>query len=221
MTKSLRIQNSMEILLAARKIADFATAEGIEIRALRRRVTYNHLGAVLADAILQAGLNYTTVVLPRINNILQNHSDATSSSALLDIVINNKTSSFLQWSHPEKILRFNNLVHCIDHYKINDINTLKIRLEQNQFQSCLLNIHGIGPKTVDYMGCLIGVESIAVDRHIRTFAKLVDIHENDYNYLKKIFCFAADLLSISRRDFDAWVWQKMSTPNSKQLSFDI
>lgn len=221
MINSPSIQNSMDILLAARKIADFATAQGIETRALRRRVTYDHLGAVLADAVLQAGLNYSTVVLPRINNILKNYSDVTTSHALLDIVISDKTSFFLQWSHPEKIIRFNNLVHCIHQFKINDIYTLKIRLQQNKFQNSLLNIHGIGPKTVDYMGCLIGVESIAVDRHIRTFAKLVDIHENDYNYLKKIFCFAADLLSISRRDFDAWVWQKISTSNSRQLSFNI
>jgi endonuclease III len=30
----------------------------------------------------------------------------------------------------------------------------------------LLGLQGIGPKTCDYLGCLVGIDCIAIDRHI-------------------------------------------------------
>jgi len=39
--------------------------------------------------------------------------------------------------------------------------------------------------------------------------------------LKHVFCYAADLLSVSRREFDGWIWQVESLKGSRQLSFAI
>ncbi|MEO5324005.1 hypothetical protein PV773_11845 [Mesorhizobium sp. CC13] len=208
----------IEILVAARKIADFASAEGVSAHSHSVRAYYDHLGAVLADAVLQAGLNYASVVRPRVNRILVHYPHAATSDALVEIIRTGCTTDFLDWKHPVKAARFERIVISVCNAGIKDVDGLRVWLRDDDFCDHLQELHGIGPKTVDYMACLIGIESIAVDRHIRTFAKRVGIDVTDYHYLKKAFCFAADLLSVSRREFDAWIWRRESKPQSRQLS---
>ncbi|MDU5369850.1 MAG: hypothetical protein E6107_00330 [Enterobacter sp.] len=94
-------------------------------------------------------------------------------------------------------------------------------LASNEFCDAIQTINGIGPKTVDYMGCLVGIDSIAVDRHVRTFAKAIGVKNDDYHFLRESFCFAADLLSLSRREFDAWLWRRAAMPTQVQMSLAI
>jgi hypothetical protein len=45
-----------------------------------------------------------------------------------------------------------------------------------------------------------------VDRHIIRFSRNAGLDVHDYDFLKRVFSCAADLLGASRRNFDAWVW---------------
>ena len=208
----------VEILRAARTIADYAHAQGVHSVSHHTRLSCNHIGAVLADSILQAGLNYRSVVRPRIHRILLNYPQANVINNLITIVKNGETPQFLNWEHHEKIFRFDTIVQVMYESNITDTDCLRENLGNNRFCKELQNIRGVGPKTVDYMSCLVGVESVAVDRHVRSFAKRAGIIDMNYHYLKNIFCFAADLLSISRRGFDAWIWQIESQNQSEQFS---
>lgn len=213
--------NPVEALVAARKLADFATADGIGIGWNAARCSCNHLGAVLADSILQAGLNYRAVVRPRVARILVEFSQADSIDVLLEIIDSGETSSFLNWEHPTKISRFERLVFSVHESGIKDARDLRCRLGDETFCEALQLLDGVGPKTVDYMACLVGIESIAVDRHIRSYAKRAGVETTDYHHLKRVFCFAADLLTVSRRAFDAWIWQKESDGPSVQLTLNF
>lgn len=42
------------------------------------------------------------------------------------------------------------------------------------------------------------IDSFVGDRHVRIFAKTVSVENNDYDFLRKSFCCAADLLSLRR-----------------------
>lgn len=212
--------SSIDILIVARRIANHAKNAGILSENGSpniKRPICNHLGAVLADAILQAGLNYTSVVKPRVLKILSEYSDYNTSSSLKLIINNRKTDSFLNWSHPEKINRFEGLVHFLYKNDIEDVNELRVNLASEKFCRDLQCLNGIGPKTVDYMACLVGMDSIAVDRHVRTFAKKVGIENNNYEFLKASFCCAADLLSVPRREFDSWLWRSATISKNAQL----
>lgn len=211
----------VSVALAARKVADFASSLGVIVHEIPPRRTCNHLGAVLADSVLQAGLNYRSVVLPRIEKIFADYPTVNTCEALVEIVESGATHEFLNWKHFEKIARFERLVRVIHLDGITDTSCLRNRLVDEDFCLMLTEINGIGPKTVDYMACLVGIESVAVDRHIRSFAKQVGVQETDYHFLKRVFCFAADFLNISRRGFDAWVWQLESSRDKTQLAFDF
>lgn len=214
-------ESTIEILLAARRIADHAKDEGAILEEKASRATCDHLGAVLADSILQAGLNYMTVVRPRVLEILRTYPNAVSISALEALISEGQTSSFLNWRHHEKVGRFEALVAFLKGWDIESALDLRVSLASEHFCEAIQTIHGVGPKTVDYMACLVGIDSIAVDRHVRTFAKKVGVENDDYHFLRKAFCYAADLLGLPRREFDAWLWRRAATPTPIQMSLAV
>ncbi|WP_372396934.1 hypothetical protein ABMY26_22860 [Azospirillum sp. HJ39] len=211
----------MEMLLAARRIADHAKDEGVLYRQVGARASCQHMGGILADAVLQSGLNYKSVVRPRVVAILRLYPEKDTTSSLMEVVEEGMTSSFLNWNHPQKIARFERLVCFLQDRNIELARDLKNHLQDAEFCEEIQGVNGVGPKTVDYMACLVGVDSIAVDRHVRNFAKRVGVSNDDYLFLRKVFCFAADLLELSRRDFDAWIWSRESSSSSRQLSFAV
>ncbi|WAW11246.1 hypothetical protein NB640_06350 [Oxalobacter vibrioformis] len=210
--------STIEIVLAARRIADHAKDEGALFGEKVPRATCQHLGAVLADSVLQAGLNYVNVVRPRIQAIFRDFPEINTVSALLKLIHERRTSEFLGWRHHEKVTRFEALVLFLKKNGIEDVQDLRDELTDEQFCFAIQFINGIGPKTVDYMACLVGIDSIAVDRHVRSFAKSAGVLSSDYDFLRKSFCCAADLLQLPRREFDAWLWRRAAFATKHQLA---
>lgn len=221
MNKAEAGRTAIEVLLAARLIADHAKYEGALCEQRASRAKCDHMGAILADSVLQAGLNYMTVVRPRVLNILQKYPHADTISALLKLIRKKETGEFLNWQHHEKISRFEGLVSFVKDWGIEDAVDLRANLSGEHFCSALQSVNGVGPKTVDYMACIVGIDSIAVDRHVRNFAKAVGVENNDYHFLRRSFCCAADLLELPRREFDAWLWRRAAFSLEKQLSLGI
>lgn len=208
----------LELLKAARRVADFASSQGVPATYALRRSTYKHAGALLAD-VLQAGLSYHWVVMPRVGRILKEFPDADRVSALSYLVEKGSTAHLLNWQHPIQIERFERLVCFLHRAKVDTTDDMRTALKSGPFYADLQSLNGIGPKTIDYMACLAGIESIAADRYIRTFALRWGVNNDAYDFLKNVFCFAAELFSISRREFDAWVWSREASRQSPQLNF--
>lgn len=212
---------AIEMLLIARRIANYAKDEGVLLGDKKVRLTCEHLGAVIADSVLQAGLNYTTVVRPRVLDILRAHPECLTISSLLSVIKNGGSGAFLNWRHHEKISRFEALVIFLHGWGIEDAEDLRAGLGTDEFCCAIQTVNGIGPKTVDYMACLVGLDTIAVDRHVRAFAKAVRVDNDDYQFLRETFCYAADLLSLPRREFDAWLWRRAVAPVQDQAQLAL
>ncbi|WP_158151288.1 HhH-GDP family DNA glycosylase [Pantoea ananatis] len=210
-----------DIIEFARKIAERAKDMGLINNGLKKnRKISNHIGVILADAALQAGVNYNNVVKSRIENIYHNFPECYKLSNVHLLTIAGRSSEFLRWNHHVKVQRFENLVLFMRDNNIEYVKDLYHALEKDQFKEGLLNIHGVGPKTIDYLSCLVGIDSIAVDRHIKKFATRAGLYTESYDLIKDTFCYAADFLSISRRDFDYLIWEFESSVSSekKQLA---
>jgi len=196
----------LDMLASARQVAVHAERLGVVIKITASRPAFVHLGAALADAILQAGLNYRTIVKPRIDRIEQNYPCAANLSGLKAIVENGLLGEFLLWTHPVKISRFTQLVALLGAEGVDNTTDLREWLEHSEARDKVLSLAGLGPKTHDYLCCLVGIDRIAVDRHIKTFAREAGVLDSDYHDLQAIVSCAADLLGLRRRDFDAWIW---------------
>lgn len=213
--------NQSDALHAARSIANHAVEAGILASDISCRPVYQHMGAALADSVLQAGLNYENVVKPRISAILKTFPHASTVNVLLEVIEVEGSSKFLQWKHAEKISRFENLVAFVAKSNIENTDDLGKALQDESFLSDIRLLRGVGPKTIDYMACLVGVDRIAVDRHIRDFADAAGLKVRSYEYLRDVFGYAADLLSVSRREFDASIWRYQSEKAAQQLRFEF
>jgi len=220
MTKK-QVEEVAELLAAARSIADLASANGVLATKGMGRPRTDHLGAILADAVLQAGLNYSTVVRPRVERIIREYPEASDMKELLNILAIESVPRFLNWTHTVKSTRFVRLVSCLNENDISNAQSLRTKLADHTLRERLRSIDGVGPKTIDYMGCLVGIDSIAVDRHVRSFAKRAGVLNEEYEYLKAAFSYAADLLSVPRRELDAWIWRMYAQSHDKQLTFSF
>ena len=192
----------------ALRLAHFALSRD-GFRLLPDAPRHEHLGALLADSALQAGLNYRSVVFPRVSRILEMYPDAHSMAGLRDTLSAVTSRNFLSWSHDEKIRRFDSLVSTFDD-KVESVAELCEWMECDRNRAHLLTLRGVGNKTVDYLYRLSGGEEIAVDRHLFRFLEVAGLECGDYGEAKKMIGQAADLLGVSKDAFDASIWKYMS-----------
>lgn len=171
---------------------------------------YNHIGATLADAILQANMRYATHVKPRVNRILASYSTTNTTSALNELLKKICTREFLNWRGENRIDRFNQVLSLLSDENIETEGNLRNWLLDNNNLPKLRSINGIGPKTVDYFKILVGISTSAIDRHLLDFLIMAGLKPNNYSEAQTMINAAADKLSIDRAQFDHSIWQFMS-----------
>jgi hypothetical protein len=202
--------DALSALSSARLVVQLAQEKGVVPRNPYYREPLYHVGAILADAALQAGLNYRTVVKVRVDRIARDFPEAATLSGTFNAVASIGVADFLRWRHHTKVSRFLCLAELLRNESVDDFHQLRSWLQNPKCRDKLRAIHGVGPKTVDYLCGLVGLDFIAVDRHIRTFASDAGVTAVDYDFLQIVVSYAADLLGVSRRHFDASIWTYVS-----------
>ena len=183
----------------------------------------NHIGALFTDTILQAGVSYRHVVWPRVLHILESFPHANTVSTFGEVLEDFGTANVLHWSNVEKAQRMNDLVSFCIKKNIETTNHLVDFLMDETHVNLLKEIPGIGNKTCDYMKRLLGFDTVAVDRHIRSFIADAEIICEDYFDIKEIVEFAADFMEKTRRELDYSIWSYMSQKEKGaiQLCFEF
>ena len=202
----------MQIIESSRYLVQYIkSVEDLEFTFKKRNSAYTHIGALFTDIILQAGLNYSTVVKPRVNRVLYDFPQANNLRNLQSVIEQHGLEKIIRWSHPVKIERFLCLLDFCAKREINSCNDLKTFLSKSDNRTLFLSLKGIGPKTLDYTMKLLDFDTIAVDRHIIGFIELAGLKHKDYDFTKRTVEFAADLLEVSRASLDETIWSYMST----------
>ncbi|MGV8058284.1 MAG: hypothetical protein AB2L12_09725 [Smithellaceae bacterium] len=171
---------------------------------------YNHIGATVADAILQANMRYATHVKPRVNRILATYPEARTTTAILRLLEGIRATEFLSWRGEDRAERFCRVLRLFASENIETEPELSTWLLDNANLPKLRSIKGIGPKTVDYFKILVGVSTSAIDRHLLNFLALAGLTPCGYNEAQAIVNDTADILSVDRAYFDHSIWQFMS-----------
>lgn len=171
---------------------------------------YNHIGATIVDAILQAGINYKYTVKPRVNSLLQKYPEAITTQDFVELINEIGLDKLINWKHPEKL---NRILSVLDLFIINNVKNeldLKKWLKVSTNIIELKKIKGIGDKTADYFKILVGIETNAVDRHLHNFLKMASIKVNSYNEAHEIINDASLLMNINPAYLDHSIWKYMS-----------
>jgi endonuclease III len=168
---------------------------------------YEHMGALLTDAVLQAGLNYEKVVHPRALRVRDTYPDAVTTSGFLNVLEERGYQEVLQWKDEEKPARLKRLATFLQDQGVETVVDLKEWLSLPESNKELRTIRGVGPKTADYLPILAGLPSVAVDRHIEKFCAGAGIEKKA---IKKAMQEASVELRIDEGFLDYSVWYFMS-----------
>lgn len=201
--------------LAQALIDHISTLE--DFRFLDPELPYHHMGATLTDAILQAGLRYDSVVLPRVNHVGK-IKRARTTTGFLSVLEERGAATILSWKHPEKPDRLVSLARYLASNGIETEEDLRAWLQDRQDIEELRKLRGIGPKTVDYLRVLSGIAESAVDRQVRRLVKVsgLDVDSMNNDEIKAVLGTAARRLRRPVSVLDYSIWSYMTRAGVKE-----
>ena len=165
-----------------------------------------HVGAVLAEAALQAGLNYEAVVVPRVKRFVKAYPSAACVSGLAAVLASGDVTAVLGIKNARKCRTFSDLAHLLVTERVDTADQFRAWLERPDSRAKLLGVPGVGVKTAAYVRLLVGLPAIAIDVHLRRAASQVGVVGTDEE-LERLFTLAAAEAGISLAELDGSLWQ--------------
>lgn len=190
-----------------RRLPDFSIVTEID-------GNYHHLGATIADAVLQANMRYETHVRPRITRIMRMFPEAATMPGLKKILMERTASDFLDWRGMDRVNRFQGIVDLFSSENIETEDNLRYWLMNDRNLLKLAMIQGIGPKTIDYFKILTGIQTCAIDRRLLDFLKQAGIEVSGYDEAKAIINLTADVLVVQCSPLDHSIWEYIGKQGS-------
>ncbi|MEW5801108.1 MAG: hypothetical protein AB1847_03280 [bacterium] len=175
---------------------------------------YQHIGATIADAVLQANMHYETHVRPRVTRIRNIFPKAATITGLRKLLSEQTVNDFLNWRGMDRAKRFQDIVNLFSSEGIDSEEDLKNWLMNDRNLMKLDTIQGIGPKTIDYFKILTGIQTCAIDRRLFDFLKKAGIETSDYHEAKSIINSTADIMRIPRAYLDHSIWEYIGRGSS-------
>jgi hypothetical protein len=184
-----------------RGLKDFELVQGSD---------YDHMGAIIVDAMLQAGANYDGVK-ERVNRVL-NYPDARTTSGFLKLLARVPVHSLLQWEgkKPKWVL---DVAGFLKAERIESKSDLREWLEVPSNVQRLYAVSGVGNKTVDYLKKLAGIPNTAMDRHWYACLESAGIPYESYTEAKQIADYAAEQMGVDKSLLDTSVWRYFRKKN--------
>ncbi|MER6110636.1 hypothetical protein ACWGPD_14560 [Streptomyces hirsutus] len=171
---------------------------------------WHHMGAVICDAVLQQARHYRRWVRPRIEQLQESWPEADTVSRFRARVSGGELSAVLRTTHQRKLAAIAAIADLVAADGVETRDELRVWLKEDPHRSALLAVHGVGPKTVDYLGTLVGGSHVAVDVHLRAFARQAGVETTTYQGLRRVYERTADLLGHDRGGLEHAVWNYMS-----------
>lgn len=171
---------------------------------------YDHMGAILVDGVLQAGIRYETVVLPRVESVLNNYPEAKTTSEFQRVLMIEGALKLLAWKLDRKINTLVDLTQFFVSERLETAAELRDWLDEADNVQRLKEIKGIGDKTADYFKILTGIPTSAIDRHLYKFMAQAGIEVGDYEEAQQVIRETAVLLDVDERTLDFSIWSYMA-----------
>ena len=169
---------------------------------------WSHMGAVICDAVLQRRMRYCGV-LRRVKQLQETWPNADTVSRFDAHIACHDLQSVLDIRSRAKPATIRDLTALFVGEKVETRDDLRSWLDDPDHVRALMTIKWVGPKTVSYLGNLVGRSEIAVDSRLTGFAAQADVHELSTAKLKACFEQAADRLGVERGGLDHVIWTYM------------
>lgn len=171
---------------------------------------YDHMGAIIAEAALQAGINYEHVVRPRIEALLASHGEQKTTGEFQRLLMALGATTLLSWRWDRKINTIIDLTRMFMAEGVDTVEDLYQWMLQEGSRERLKQVHGVGDKTADLLKIVVGIPASAIDRHIYNFLAQAGVPAASYQEAQETLNTAADLMGVSHSALDQSIWQYMS-----------
>lgn len=184
---------------------------------ITQRTPYYNMAATLTDSVLQAGMNYRSVVYPRVLNILNKYTDYSTTCDFIILFQSIPIEQIIKWKNKKKQNTICELAWFLYNQNVNTEDDLAKWILDDRNVDKLLDINGIGRKTADYLKLLSGQQAIPIDRHMFQFLKLAGVVTTDYKEASIILRNTASVLQIGESIIDKAIWNYMSQKKLKDI----
>jgi hypothetical protein len=175
---------------------------------------WRHVGAVITDAVLQAGMRYTTVK-QRVDGLVKQWPDASTLAGFRRRIQSEGLSEVLDWSGKklDTIAALTDRLssEVVDGRSLDTVADLRIWLTDPENPPSLRTIKGIGAKTENYLCSVSGLSAVAIDVHLRSFAAEAGVRERSYLELRRLYEATAHCMGVDAGALDHAVWEYCST----------
>lgn len=166
---------------------------------------WNHMGAVVCDAGLQAGMRYESVIRPRIEHLIAAWPDPTLSAFEAEMTDRAALEGVLNF-HGPKLDTIRSLSSHLRAEQIDTVQEFATWLDLPSNAASLFEIKGIKDKTADYLRLLVGLPGAAVDRHLRRFVQRAWPEAATYAEVHDLVVRAADASGHDLGGLEYAIW---------------
>jgi hypothetical protein len=176
----------------------------------RASARYDHMGAKLADAVLQSGVGYEVFVRPRVDRIVVDYPTGRTTSGFLLHLHSDGPTKVLNLRCGRKLRTIVELATFLINVGVETTADLRSWLQVAGHSPLLMTVHGVGPKTVSFLKLLVGLDAIAVDRQVLRFVQEASVDLKAPELVEAILTKAGKQLGLSGADVDQLVWRSMA-----------
>ena len=214
-----------ELQAEAKKLANYIKSLGSSFTILRATPS-KHIGAIIADAVLQVGHQWKAQVEKRVVRIETHYPQADTLSGLSSLLNTVGAEELLDWKGKDVQERFGLTIRFFAS-EIDTVSQLAKWLTSDTNRDRLLTrsqckdragIARIADKTADYYRVLVGLpDAVAIDSRIKEFLRDADVRgRSRYDSAQRIVQLAASMVSSVKNesirpvDLDLSIWEYQS-----------
>ncbi|WP_405532758.1 hypothetical protein OG592_35805 [Streptomyces avidinii] len=175
-----------------------------------------HMGAVICDASFQARTRYVSTLLPRLLRLQEEWPDAVTVRGFQDRLATHDLAVTMDFRSPGKVAKAHDITDLLVAEGVDTREDLHSWLGRPAGRAALRAVKGAGPKSVDYIGNLVGRSQVAVDVHLRAFAADAGVPNLGYGQLRAAYEEAAALLDHEPGALEHAVWRFRSAIGDAQ-----
>lgn len=173
---------------------------------------WDHVGGIAIDAALQARQSYVKVVLPRVTDFINTYPEASTTSGFLDLIRRQNLKDLIQFQSDNRVTIAHEIATCFSNRGLEtavDIrDCVQVFDDKSDLMKDLRRIHGVGPKTTNYIGVLIGdPDSFAIDSRIFRVLTAAGLPDLTYRQAEDVVRETASLLGWPVGALDATLWK--------------
>ncbi|MCY0930208.1 hypothetical protein OTB20_29260 [Streptomyces sp. H27-H1] len=169
-----------------------------------------HMGAVICDASFHARCKYEAALRPRLLRLQADWPDAATVRGFQGRLATEDLALAMDFNDSRKVATAHAITGLLAANGVDTRDDLHAWLDHQANRAALRTVKGVGPKSIDYIGNLVGRSQVAVDVHLRAFAADAGVPELRYEQLRTVYEEAAVLLGHDEGALEHAIWRHQS-----------